>query len=203
MGSAARRRAVHGATPQEAALLLALGALLAVAATAAELQAVETAGVNVPETLEVPGRTLRLNGSAVMKRMVFKVYVAALYLPEPTHDVSTVIAADEPKALVLHFQRAIPRQSLVEAINNGLAANAPELAVRARSEVEKLVAAVTDMKAGDRLEFVYLPGEGSTVTMSGGPSVTLAGKDFADAYLLLYLGPKPPRADLKKQLLGL
>jgi chalcone isomerase-like protein len=57
------------------------------------------------------------------------------------------------------------------------------------------------MKKGDRVTFTYEPGKGSTLTLRD-ETEKFEGKDFADAFLLLYVGPKPPRDDLKKGLLG-
>ncbi|MGQ9496536.1 MAG: chalcone isomerase family protein [Thermoanaerobaculaceae bacterium] len=48
----------------------------------------------------------------------------------------------------------------------------------------------------------YIPGRGTTVTFGGKEVGTIEGKAFADALLAVWLGPKPPSADLKAGLLG-
>jgi len=171
-------------------------------AAACPLLAVDFAGVTVADSVEVGGRELKLNGTGLLKKLVFKVYVVALYLPAPAHDDESVVGPDEPKSLVMHFLRAVSREALVGALERGFAANAGERAKRAESQIAKLLAVVKDMKGGERLTFVYEPGKGSTVTATDGTTVTLEGKDFADAFLLLYIGPKPPKEEMKRNLLG-
>lgn len=170
--------------------------------TAGPLGAARFSGVTLPDTMPVGGRTLRLNGAALLKKMVFKVYVAALYIEEPSKDAEAIVAAEVPKAFVLHFLRDVPRDQLAAAIVRGIANNAGEVGVRAKPEVDRLLAALVDMKGGDRLTLAYDPENGSTVTTSRGTTLALPGKDFADSFLLLYLGPRPPRQEMKKGLLG-
>ena len=55
------------------ALLLALAAVPASSAR-------EVAGVTLPDTVSVEGKTLKLNGAGLRTKVVFKVYVAGLYL---------------------------------------------------------------------------------------------------------------------------
>jgi hypothetical protein len=38
--------------------------------------------------------------------------------------------------------------------------------------------------------------------MTDGTTATFEGKDFADSFLLLYLGPCPPKEEMKRRLLG-
>jgi hypothetical protein len=54
---------------------------------------------------------------------------------------------------------------------------------------------------GDVLDLTWLPGTG-TLVRGRGKSLTIPGKDFADALLSVWLGPKPVEASLKRDLLG-
>lgn len=183
------------------ALRVATAALLL--AVARPLSGAEIAGVALPESVEAGGRELRLNGSALLMKLVFRVYVVALYLPAPAHDAEAVVGPDVPKVLILHFLRAVSRESLVSALERDFARNGGAQARRAGRQIGSLLAALRDMKDGDRLTFTYEPGGGSTIAMTDGASFAFEGKDFADAFLLLYVGPEPPRAELKRRLLGL
>ena len=46
-------------------------------------EAVELAGVNLPETISVEGDELVLNGGGARKKFFMKMYVGALYLMKP------------------------------------------------------------------------------------------------------------------------
>lgn len=57
-----------------------LVAAMCLSALAISSQALEVKGVKVDETAQVGGAALELNGAGVRTKMIFKVYVAALYL---------------------------------------------------------------------------------------------------------------------------
>ena len=181
---------------------LRLTALLACVTLARPLSGAEIAGVTVPGTVTVGGEELKLNGTALLKKLVFRVYVVALYLPTPTHDPAAVVGPDVPKALVVQFLRPVSREALVAPLERDFARNSGEQGRRARGQIARLLAVVKDMKRGDRLTFTYEPGKGSTITMTDGTRATFEGKDFADSFLLIYVGPRPPKEEMKRRLLG-
>jgi hypothetical protein len=158
--------------------------------------------VTLPDSVEVGGRALKLNGTALLKKLVFKVYVVALYLPAPAHEAEAVVGPDVPKVLILQFLRAVSRESLVSPLEQDFARNAGEKGKRARVQIAKLLSVVKDMKKGDRMTLTYEPGKGSTITMTDGTTATFEGKDFADSFLLIYVGPSPPKEEMKRRLLG-
>lgn len=164
--------------------------------------AAEIAGVTLPTTVEVGGQTLKLNGTALLKKLVFRVYVVALYLPERVHEAEAVVTPDVRKALVVEFLRPVSREALAGPLAQDFARNGGEKAKRATVQIAKLLAVVKDMKRGDRLTFTYEPGKGSTITMTDGTTASFEGKDFADSFLLIYVGPKPPKEEMKRRLLG-
>ena len=61
---------------------------------------------------------------------------------------------------------------------------------------------MADMSKGQRLRFVHKPGAGVSVDVNGTVKGTIAGEDFARALLSIWLGPRPPNAELKAGLLG-
>lgn len=175
-----------------------LSALLSLPGAA---QAAEVAGVKLADTMEVGGQVLPLNGSALGRKFIFKIYVVALYLPAPAKADGAVVNPDVPKGLVMEFLRNIKKEKLVEAFKAGFEKNAGEKAKKAQAQIDRFLALVRDVKKGDRVTFTYEPGKGSALTLMN-ETESFEGKDFADAFLLLYVGPKPPREDLKKGLLG-
>lgn len=166
------------------------------------LPAADVAGVALPPTVEVGGQVLKLNGTALLRKLVFRVYVVALYLPEPVHEAEAVVAPDVRKALVLEFLRPVSREALAEPLGRDFERNGGEKAKRAKVQIAKLLAVLRDMRRGDRLTFTYEPGRGSTITMTDGTTATFEGKDFADSFLLIYVGPRPPKEEMKRGLLG-
>jgi hypothetical protein len=56
----------------------------------------------MPEVASGDNKELRLNGMGLRKeKALFKVYVVALYLEQPTTDAQAAIATDEEKRIVI------------------------------------------------------------------------------------------------------
>src|SRR6478672_3855118 len=78
-------------------------------------------GVNLPRRLELEGHALVLNGAATRKKFIVKVYVAGLYLPARESDAEKILAADEPRHLVMQFVHDVDKGKMCNAWNEGLA----------------------------------------------------------------------------------
>ena len=184
-------------------LFLAAGAaavgvvlIVSVAALARDL-----AGVTLPDTLKVGEKTLKLNGLGLRQKAIFKVYVGALYLEAPSKDADAILAADQPKAIRMHFLRALSKAQLVEAFQEGFETNVKDRAPQ-KAAFDRMLALVPDVKEGTTLTFTYLPGKGTTLSAGSKDLGIFEGKGFADAVFAIWLGPKPPSEDLKKGMLG-
>lgn len=178
-----------------------LTALMLLVATSVG-HAAALAGVSMAGSYDVAGEHLTLNGMAVRDKFFIKVYVGALYLPKPMTNADDIIHADTPKALLMQFVRDVKRDKLVQAYREAFASNAPDLAASQKTNVDQFLAFLTDVKEGDRIGFVYEPGKGSRLSLNGSDKLTIAGKAFADLFLLVYIGPHPPTDDVKRGLLG-
>ena len=178
-----------------------LAALLGLA-LAAPASAREVAGVKMDETVTVAGQTLALNGAGIRKKFVIKVYVGALYLAAPASDPEAIVAADAPKRVRMVFLRDVGRDSILGAFRDGFDANSGAQAAQARADLERVAGAIPDVKEGGELVVTYVPGEGTTLSATGGGSATVPGKAFADALFRNWLGTKPADQDLKKAMLG-
>jgi hypothetical protein len=162
----------------------------------------EMAGVNMPDTLTVAGKTLKLNGVGLRKKSFFKVYVGALYLENASKDANAIMTGDVPKAISMQFVRSVDRAKLVETYQEGFQANAAAKAATQKAAIDKFLALVKDVKDGTKWTFSYVPGTGTVVNQDGKDTGTIEGKDFAEVLFSLWLGPKPPSDDLKNGLLG-
>jgi hypothetical protein len=180
------------------AVTLSLPAAAAGAATAKV-----SGGVEVPEELTVGSAVVRHNGSGVRKKFVVDVYVGSLYLVARSEDAETIVVADEPKAVRLHFLRDVSKEQMLDAFRDGFRANSPELAAPLEPKLAELARALPGtMKEGAILLVAYAPGVGTTVKADGGGEATIAGKEFADALFRNWLGRSPADGNLKKKMLG-
>ena len=160
--------------------------------------------VTLPGTVEVAGQTLVLNGVALRKKAVFKVYVAGLYLTARSTSADSVLAADAARRMVMQFVRDVGKEKMCEAWDEALKNNTPDASEQLKADFTTLCGYMDDIKDGQQFVFTYVPGSGTEVSVAGTVKGTIAGKDFADALFKAWIGPKPgPGEGFKKNLMGL
>ena len=164
----------------------------------------ECHGVTFPEQTQVQTSPLTLNGLGLRQATMLKVnvYVAALYVAQQSADANAILAANTPKQLVLHFVRDVHSTDLKEAWEEGFEHNAKAQLPALKERIAQLQAWMVDMQSGQQLTFTQTPGAGIEVDVNGTVQGTIAGDDFATAFLAIWLGPKPPNPPLKTGLLG-
>lgn len=171
------------------------------------LQAKQLEGVSLPDQVTVGQAALTLNGMGVrIKKVAFikvKVYVAGLYLPKPASDPAQILAADEPKQLVMQFlYKEVEKEKLTEAWTEGFQKNSGAQMAALKDRLERFNALWTDMRTGDKALLTYIPGTGTKVEIKGKEAGVIEGKDFAQALFAVWLGQNPPNEELKAGLLG-
>ncbi len=160
-------------------------------------------GVTLPRQVEIDGHALALNGTATRKKFIVKVYVAGLYLPTRETDADRILAADEPRHLVMQFVHDVDKGKMCNAWNEALENNTPDASPELKAQFETLCSYMEDIQKGEQFAFTYLPGAGTRVTVKGVEKGTIEGKAFADALFKAWIGPHPgPGEGFKKQLLG-
>jgi hypothetical protein len=176
----------------------ALALALAVPALAREV-----AGVEFPESISLGGKDLKLNGAGVRSKLFVKVYAGGLYLAEPARSGEAIVAADAPKRVRMVFLREVDAKTILQTYREGFEKNSagPGLP-KLLEKLDGIAPALADMKKGAEMFVSYEPGKGTTVASAGGGSVTVEGKDFADAMFRLWLGPHPADSGLEKAFLG-
>ncbi len=172
------------------------------------VQAAEVEGVKLSASARVTdaGPELVLNGAGVRTRVVFKIYVGALYLQQKRGAPEAIFSDAGPKRVALHMLREITADQLFGALNDGLKANhTPEQLAKLESqtrEFEGIFKKTPNARSGDVILLDYLPATGTRVTINDEVKGNIAGAEFYAALLRIWLGEKPAEAGLKKALLG-
>jgi hypothetical protein len=182
--------------------LVSLALVAFVMASVINLQAGTLAGVTMPETVQVGNTRLVLNGMGLRTKFIVKVYVAGLYLERKTSDANAIINSDAPKRIVMQFLHGASKDQMANAFDESFTKNTPDAKKTMKAEIDRLLGALEAVKEGDQMMFTYLPGHGTTLAINGKDKVTIAAPGFAPVLLSVWLGPKPPNADLKKGMLG-
>jgi hypothetical protein len=181
--------------------LFGLLLILLLATAAASAQEATCRDISFPRHLQVSGSDLTLNGLGVRKATFLKVnvYVAALYVAQPSRDAKTIIESAEPQQLTLQFVRNVGVDDLRKAFVEGFERD-PSAALKER--VARLNTWMSDMKTGQRLTFIRVPHSGVQVAVNGVQKGLIEGDDFSRALMSIWMGATPPNPELKSGLLG-
>ena len=182
--------------------VVSLAVVTFVVASTFTLQAATLAGVTLPDTEQVGGKTLVLNGMGIRSKMMVKVYVGGLYLEQKSSDPNAIIKADAPKQIVMKMLHGASKSQMTDAFDEGFKDNTPDAVKTMKPDIDRLLGALDAVSSGDTMVFTYVPGTGSSLTINGKEKVTIAGPAFGQVLFSVWLGPKPPNTDLKKGMLG-
>nr|WP_239576782.1 chalcone isomerase family protein [Archangium primigenium] len=158
---------------------------------AAPAQAREMAGVRMPDSLSLEGRSLSLAHMDLEEKFFFKVYVWSLYLEQKPRAKSEAISANCVKRLQFRFLRKVSRAQLVDAFEEGLASNPALRGGAMRQELDRLLGSLKDVPEGGELVITYVPGGGLRVSGEASHGLSVAGKTFADALFVSWLDQHP------------
>jgi len=169
--------------------------------------AAEVAGITLDDTVRVANQDLRLNGAGIRHKLIFKVYVAGLYLPEKKNTVQDVLSAQGARRVTIVMMRDVSNEEFGRGFMGGIQQNID------RAEKSKFIsqllkfgevfASIPELKKGDVLTVDWIPNAGTLIHLNG-KKVTDALPDvaFYNAILRIWLGDKPIDAELKSLMLG-
>ena len=189
------------ATRLRAALLVLL------ASCAIPSLAADGAGVTLAPSVQLSGATLMLNGAGMRKRLFFKVYVAGLYVARTSAQAAELISEPGPKRVAIHMLRDVGADTFTGALREGIEKNHSAVETAAlEPRVEALAAVMKEVgetKDGMNISLDWIPGSGTVIVVDGtARGKPIAGEDFYQALLRIWIGEHPAQDDLKKALLG-
>ena len=167
----------------------------------------QVAGITLPDQVQPEGmeQPLRLNGAGIRRKLFFKIYIGALYLPEEEHSAAAILGGNAPNRVLMHFlYNEVSREKLTAGWQDGFEANHDAAAVkRLAPEIARFSSLFSDARKGDRIWIDHLPGQGTRVTINGVVEGRVPGDEFNRALLHIWLGREPASDDLKRAMLGL
>jgi hypothetical protein len=182
---------------------VSLALLLTLTAGAAELD-----GVTLPSKVKVPdGPELVLNGAGVRVDKVLKLYVAGLYLPGRIRDAEAILRAHKPSRLHLHLLHDMKAEQLNSSIKQALNETlTPEQRSPLEARLDQLTAIFDQQKVltkGTQVVIDYLPQRGTAVRINDEVRGHIAGPDFNEALLRMWIGDHPRDPQLRRAMLGI
>lgn len=182
-------------------------AFAAIAALTLNLaQAVEIEGFKFDDKIKLGNGDLVVNGTGIRSKFG-KRYAMALYLPAKAGDTKAVLAAKGPKRIAITLIKDVSGDTFANAVSKGINNNstdAEQAALKDRvKQLSDTVIALDEIKAGASINFDWIPEKGTILTINGQmKGKEIAGEDFYNALLRVWLGEDPVQNDLKQGLLG-
>ena len=169
-----------------------------------QTRATELAGIELPDQIEVLGKSLFLNGLGIREGGVdrLRVYVAGLYLEKKTKNHRRVLRSKKAKRLVLKFLISVQIRSILDAWEEGFQKQAGDKMALFRDRVDQLKDWMVPVSRGDSYEFTYKPNKGIEVVVKGKKMGFIPGDDFAKAFFSIWLGNPPLNYRLRNHLVG-
>ncbi|UCG77329.1 MAG: chalcone isomerase family protein [Nitrospirota bacterium] len=165
-------------------------------------EAVKRGGVEMPDTLNIDGRSLVLNGVGIREATAFKVkvYVMGLYLETKDNDPGSIIASTGSKRILMTFSRNVGEGKLNNGWEDGFTKNFREHQ-SIRKEIDIFKSAMRSIKKGESIVIDIL-GSDTYVRINEEERAVINGEMFQRALLSIWLGPYPPNEGLKEGILG-
>jgi hypothetical protein len=165
-------------------------------------QAVELDGVQVPDTVQVAGKTLHLNGYGVRTYSIFGVhiYAASLYLEHLSTNPNEIIQSPQTKLLTVRFEHAVSADQSRNAWRTALENNCVAPCHLDPQDVQRFLSLVPAMTQGEYFYLLFMQGR-ATVSANGQQIGIISRRQFADVMLATFLGPHPASPTLRQELL--
>lgn len=166
-------------------------------------EAVELAGVDVPDSIKAGENELVFNGAGTRTKFFMKMYVGALYLTERSSSPEKIINANEPMAITLHITSSmITSERMEEATREGFINSTGGNTDPLKDEIEKFISVFKEkISEKDVYELIYNPGQGVEVFKNSSSKVVIKGLDFKKALFGIWLCDKPAQKSLKDKML--
>jgi hypothetical protein len=183
------------------ALVLTMALTLALSLAPHTLLAGELAGVTMDDSIRIGETSVTLTGMGIRTKtfLKVKVYVAGLYMENPSKSTGDIIGSDQAKAIVMSFlYKKVEGEKLQKAWRDGFESNTPSAGPALKKRMDQFVSVFSETAVkGDKYIFAYEPGKGTTITLKGVLKATIPGADFAGALMAIWFGDKLGDGGLK------
>ena len=179
-------------------------AVVSVFLVALQAHALKAYDLKVPDELSSAEQPLVLNGVGMRTKFFHDIYVAALYLREPSADASSIIAADEPMDIRIYIvSDLVTGERFAEATMDGFVRSTHGDLGPIRPQVDAMIRAFRDsLSDGDVFDLVYLPGEGVRIYRNNEQVELVPGLEFKQAMVGIWLSDDPVQSKLRDRMLG-
>jgi Chalcone isomerase-like len=178
---------------------------LAVSLLAHDANAKTVAGYTFPDTIQIDGKTLVLNGMGLRTLTILsiRVYVAGLYVEHPSQDARAIESAPGIKVILLQYLRSGSKEQVEHEFRAGEQTNcgAGQCPQSDEPDFERLIKLSPAVQAGDTTTYI-IRRSGLQVLFNNRLLATFSNPDLAFRILDGFIGARPPSESLRAALLG-
>ncbi len=186
--------------------LLLCFALATVLFQARPVRAVVVGDEQIPDTYQLDGHTLVLNGAVLRTLTVLKIraYIVALYLPQAMHDPDAILRSPGPKVAVVHYLHSASQDQVRERYRTGEKNNCGhgECDKSLEADFEHLVSSVVPVEPGDTTVFA-VTARGLRVSFGARPFQPFGQAALGDLIIKGFIGDHAPTPEFRAAVLGL
>ena len=156
-----------------------------------------------PPHIRVGEHRLALNGWGARSKAFFQLYVAGLYVTQPSSDAVAIVAADEPMAIRIKITSSfISQAKLVSSLTEGFERATEGNVAPIQGQIDQFRACFSDaITKGDTFDMVYVPQHGVIVNKNGELKGVVEGAEFKRALFNIWLSDNPADEGLKQAML--
>ena len=154
--------------------------------------------------VEYGGEKLIMNGAGTRGMFFIDLYSGALYLSEKSSDPIGIAYEDKTMAIKIEItSKLVSREVMLKAIEDGFQKATDKNTSAIDSRIAKIREYyLKEFAIGDKLDLVYIKGEGVACYLNGDKLGVIEGQDFKFALYKIWLGEKPASKSLKNAMIG-
>jgi len=160
-------------------------------------------GITIPSKVVVESQTLTLNGAGFRSVLFMDIYLASLYLPQPSTKADFIIQTSRPAELRMNFLHGgAGHNMLARGWRKGFEHNQTAESMHAlEGRLKKFSNLFGDVRKGEVFMFEFLSNGDTQIRFDSQIQGVIHGADFQQALLAIWLGKHPIAGELKKELL--
>lgn len=161
-------------------------------------------GEALPRSVQIEGKKLVLNGIGSRRATIMsvRVYLAGLYVENPSKDPQKILESRQLKAVEMKFVRDVSRDKIIEAWDDSYKKNCGNACAQLSTPFNQLKSLMQNMKEGDTMSYVFRE-HGIEIQIKDRPAIRIPGAEFSKTVLATWLGPDPVDDTLRESLVAL
>ena len=170
-----------------------------------QLHARQIDDINVPESIIIGSKNLKLNGAGIREKFFLDLYLVGLYLAKPSSDAETILGSTDTKAIELWvISSLVTSEKMENGVRKGFEKSTSGNTTPIVKEIDAFMNVFKkEMKEGDHFQFASKLEKKVTISKNGALMATIEGATFEKALFGIWLGVNPAQNNLKQEMLGL